>query len=152
MIGLPFDIGYLHRIIGFINKKRMKFWGCILLLLVLISGCGLGSYRKSKTEQITGGIYVINLNVPEHPGFHAVFIEKSGSERQLLREGDQIDYLTGDDSVIMIKTKGTRYPTYYEIFHRKGDSILAISRLSETDFEAKKNGFKEKYHFVDSGE
>lgn len=129
----------------------MRVSGFVALLVVLVSGCGLQDYRKSISEKIAGNIYVVNLNVAEHPGFFAVFLEKSGFERHLLREGDQIDYLTGDDQVIMIKTKGTRYPTYYEIFHKSGDSILAITRLSESDFESRKNGFKEKYHFEDRG-
>jgi hypothetical protein len=128
----------------------MKFSGYVILLSLLICGCELHEYTKNISEKITGNIYVVNLNVADHPGFYAVFKEKSGFERRLLREGDQIDYLIGDDSMVMIKTKGTRYPTCYEIFHRMGDSILAVSRLSESDFEVKKNGFKGKYFFADN--
>lgn len=148
-IGFNFNMVYLQGIIPVNKKMIMRVSGFVVLFFVFVSGCGLQDYRKTISEKIAGSIYVINLNRAEHPGYFAVFLEKSGFERHLLREGDQIDYLTGDDQVIMIKTKGTRYPTYYEIFHKGGDSILAVSRLSEKDFEARKNGFKEKYHFVD---
>ena len=119
----------------------------LVLIIFVINGCGIYDYQKAKSLKIIGRIYVVNLNLPEHPGYIVVFQEKSGFERHFLKLGESIDYLKSDDSIMLVKTNPKPEIKFYLIRHDKGDSIIDAATLNDFEFEEYEQAMKAKYVF-----
>ena len=129
------------------NNPYRKYFFYIIFISCLL-GCGAFDVERAESKRIIGNIYVINLNLSEHPGFYAVFKEKSGYERHLLKSDEYIDYLKATDSLMLIKTKAKPDISYYLIYHDKGDSILSTQTVLDFEFEKYEHSINAKYYFV----
>lgn len=119
-----------------------------MLIIVSIPSCILFDAGNSASKKIVGNIYVIDSDVPNDSGFYAIFLQKSGYERHLMKSDDHIKYLKANDSIMLIKTIANPNIAYYVIHHVKGDSILAIQNLSDSEFGHYEEAMDTKYFFI----
>ena len=126
----------------------MKRWFFYITVMMGIAGCQLFDMNKAESKKIVGNLYVVNLHLPEHPGFFIVFQQKSGYEKHLLQEEESIDYFKGNDSVLLIKTKANPAIVYYKIVHDQGEHISSVQTLSGVEFDNYVNRMVVKYEFV----
>lgn len=119
-----------------------------MLLIVSVTSCILFDAGNSTSKRIVGNIYVIDSDVPNDSGFYAIFLQKSGYERHLMKSDEHIKYLKADDSIMLIKTIANPNIAYYIIRHVKGDSILAIQTLPDSEFDHLEQSMDTKYYFI----
>lgn len=119
-----------------------------MLIIVGITSCILFDAGNSASKRIVGNIYVIDSDVPNDSGFYAIFLQKSGYERHLMKSDDHIKYLKANDSIMLIKTIANPNIAYYIIRHVKGDSILVIQNLSDSEFDHYEQAMDTKYFFI----
>lgn len=122
---------------------------CIYALIVIsITGCLLFDAGNSASKKIVGNIYVIDSDEPNDSGFYAIFLQKSGYERHLMKSDERISYLKANDSIILIKTVPNPKIAYYAIYHYRGDSIVSIHNLSDSEFIQYEQAINPKYFFI----
>lgn len=119
-----------------------------MLVISCTTSCILFDAGNAKTKKIVGNVYVIDSDEPNDPGFYVIFLQKSGYERHLMKSDEHIEYLKANDSVILIKTIPNPSIAYYIINHLKGDSILSIRNLSDSQFHYYVHSMNFKYSFI----
>lgn len=124
--------------------KKSIFFAAIICSLI---GCGFSDMERAKSRKIIGNLYVINLNIPEDSGFYIIFRNKPAEDKYLLKDYEYVDYLEGNDSILLVKTRIDSISNYHLIEHDKGDTIFRIENLSVADFLNNKQSFTTKYYF-----
>lgn len=119
-----------------------------MVIIVGMTSCILFDAGNSTSKKIVGNIYVIDSDIPTDSGFYAIFLEKSGYERHLMKSDEHIKYLKANDSVMLIKTIANPNIAYYVIYHVMGDSISAIQNLSDSEFDYYEQAIDAKYFFI----
>ncbi|MGN6399452.1 MAG: hypothetical protein ACTHMD_03295 [Flavisolibacter sp.] len=128
----------------------LKKYFCYIVCMVSIGclfGCGFFDIEKAESRKVIGNIYVINLNIPEDAGYYIVFRKHPNADRYLLKDYEYVDYLKGNDSILLVKTKINSINKYHLIEHYKGDKVVRVQDLSALDFLNYEHFLKEKYTF-----
>lgn len=118
-----------------------------MTILSMVLGCGFSDFEKAESKKIVGNIYVINLNIPEDSGFYIILRKNPKYDKYLFEDYEYVDYIEGNDSLLLIKTRIDFNTKYHLIEHSKGDTIFQIKDLSETEFLNVEKFLFKKYFF-----
>ena len=129
-------------------KITLKQFCFYIMVIISITGCQMFDMTKSESQKITGNIYLVNLHIPEQPGFFVVFQKKSGYEQHFLNQNESVDYIKANDSLLLIKTTANPNVAYYKIVHDKGENIVSVKIISGTDFLNYESTMVIKYNFI----
>lgn len=124
----------------------MKYFFSIVIVS-LVARCGYPDYKRSESKRLVGGIYIVNLNLPEEPYDYLVFLDKTGREVELLKQPDALQSVVGNDSILLAHATTDTVSHYYAIFHQHGDTILNSSELTRDSYLLISTQISKRYSF-----
>lgn len=121
---------------------------CMSYFLSLILGCNILDVNKAESKKLVGNFYTIRYNLaPEDSGYYLILRKKSHRDTYLFKDYEYVEFIVGNDSLLLVKTKLDYLNKFYALKHINGDTILNKLTLSEKEFDSVKNLLTPKYQY-----
>jgi hypothetical protein len=123
--------------------KQCDIYICMgMISMLFLCSCFYDS-ANTRTEKVVGNIYAVEVIYPNYTVFGLNFYKRNNNGGDNLLDGrDYIDYIKGNDSLLLVKSiseSGTTDSSkllvrFYKIYHREGKKIVSIIKVTDRAF------------------